>query len=330
MKKLMMAAATTAFASVALASWTTYSLPTTSVDYNQWSLGHTASGEFIYGENGTMWKQDAFGASAHTQYANTPVAGATPSFISTSGGAGLIGQGGWAASSLMTFTPGNTASSFTDTGVSLQNYAGKMRDANSAYIIGGNGTSGSNNLTYVALDGSVNKTLINDISQYSCGFAMDASGNLYVGDNDDGHVYYFSKSQLDAAISGSSLEITDGSFVVDFGTGGDIGSLAVDDNGVLWGAGWNHNGLVSYDTGSDSFYNWTPGHDTTHYIVDTFSAAGSNYVGFVSADGFAQGSNVVYGFADVQAVPEPSSVILLVGGFGGMVWFRRRRKYFFR
>ncbi|MDF7823682.1 PEP-CTERM sorting domain-containing protein [Pontiellaceae bacterium B12227] len=29
------------------------------------------------------------------------------------------------------------------------------------------------------------------------------------------------------------------------------------------------------------------------------------------------------------AVPEPSSVILLMGGFGGLAWFRRRRKYFF-
>jgi hypothetical protein len=30
------------------------------------------------------------------------------------------------------------------------------------------------------------------------------------------------------------------------------------------------------------------------------------------------------------AVPEPSSVILMIGGFGGLIWFRRRRKYFFR
>jgi hypothetical protein len=32
----------------------------------------------------------------------------------------------------------------------------------------------------------------------------------------------------------------------------------------------------------------------------------------------------------VAAVPEPSSVILMIGGFGGLIWFRRRRKYFFR
>lgn len=30
------------------------------------------------------------------------------------------------------------------------------------------------------------------------------------------------------------------------------------------------------------------------------------------------------------AVPEPSSVLLMLGGFAGMVWFRRRRKYMFR
>ncbi|MDZ8119337.1 DUF4465 domain-containing protein [Pontiella agarivorans] len=32
----------------------------------------------------------------------------------------------------------------------------------------------------------------------------------------------------------------------------------------------------------------------------------------------------------VDAIPEPSSVVLLVAGAGGLVWFRRRRKYFFR
>lgn len=31
-----------------------------------------------------------------------------------------------------------------------------------------------------------------------------------------------------------------------------------------------------------------------------------------------------------ETVPEPNSVILLAGGFGGLMWFRRRRKYYFR
>ena len=42
------------------------------------------------------------------------------------------------------------------------------------------------------------------------------------------------------------------------------------------------------------------------------------------------GTPSYFAIDQIDAIPEPSSVVLLVGGFGGLVWFRRRRKYFFQ
>lgn len=313
-------------------AWTTYSLENTTAAYNTWSLGHTDSGQFVYAENGSVWQQDAFGAGAQTAFTDGLAGGANPSFID--GRYGVMGTGGWGPEPLVTFDPPNTGASFSTTPTSIQSYDGRMRDTAGAYVIGANGTFGqfsaSNTLSYVTLDGSTTKTIINDISEYSCGFAMDSTGNLYVGDNDDGNVYFFAKAQLDSAISGSALEISDGTFVVDFGEGGDIGSLAVDDNGVLYGAGWNHNGIVSYDPNDDAFYTWNPGYETSHYMVDSFSFGGSNYVAFASASGSAAGSSAMYGIANMEAIPEPGTISLMMLGCGGLVWFRKRRKYLFR
>lgn len=312
--------------------WTTYSLENTTAAYNTWSLGHTDNGQFVYAENGSVWQQNSFGAGAHTAFSDGLAGGANPSFID--GHYGVMGTGGWGPEPLVTFDPSNTGASFSATPTSIQSYDGRMRDAAGAYIVGANGTFGqyseSNSLSYVSLDGVTTKTIINDISEYSCGFAMDSGGNLYVGDNDDGKVYFFAKAQLDSALSGSSLEITDGSFVADFGEGGDIGSLAIDDNGVLYSAGWNHSGIVSYDQADEAFYTWKPGFDTTHYIVDSFSFGGSNYVAFASASGSGAGSDVLYGYANMEAIPEPGTITLMMFGAGGMVWFRKRRKYLFR
>lgn len=331
MKKLTLAAIVSAVSVGALAdAWTTFNLPTATDSYS-WGLAHTSDGRFVYANQGTFWRQNSLGSGAVTQFANSPGATTAPSFIAAgSGSTAVAGVGGWGASALQTFSVNSSSSSFTSSTFTLQNFSGRMRDENSVYVGGGNGAGGSHSLSYVALDGSANKVLIDQISDYSCGFAMDASGNLFVGDNDDGKVYFFSKLQLDGAIAGSSLTVGDGTEVADFGAGGKIGSLAVDANGVLWAAGWQESGITSYDQGTGSYYNWTPGFDSTSYIVDTFSDGANDYVAFVSNTGTGNGSDVVYGYADVAAVPEPSSVILLVGGFGGLVWFRRRRKYFFK
>ncbi len=307
--------------------WTTYSLPNTTAGFNTWALGH-ADGRFIYAENGTVYRQNSFGSGAYTQFSNTPVSGADPSFIASgSTTSAVFGKGGWGASALTGFDPSNTASTFTDTPYTLSNFDGEMRDASSLYIAGANGTGGSNNITYVSLDGTVNQTLIADVSQYSAGIALDVDGNLYVGDNDDGKIYKFTSTQLSDAISAdTALGINDGAYICDFGSGGNIGSLAVDANGVLWGAGWAAAGIQSYDPNSDSFYTWKPGYDTTHYLVDTFSNNGTNYVSFASAGGSGSGSSAQYGFAPTDAVPEPGSALLVAIGWLSLVAFRRIRR----
>ncbi len=326
MKKYTLVAALLATTLTAHADpWTTYSLPDTTAAYSVWALGHTG-GRYLYAENGTVYRQTNHGNAANAQFSNSPGAGnADPSFIATgSGTSATIGTGGWGTSTLKTFDPSNTSSSFTDTSFTLSNYSGEMRDASSLYIAGGNGTGGSNNITYVTTDGLTSQTLIADVSAYSAGIALDSAGNLYVGDNDDGKVYRFSETQLTDAINASTaLGIADGTYICDFGAGGNIGSLAVDDNDVVWGAGWAANGIQSYDPNSDSFNTWTPGYDSSHYLLDTFSDNGTNYVAFASANGSASGSNVTYGFAPAEAVPEPASALLIAIGSFGIIGFRR-------
>lgn len=314
--------------SPAYGSWTTYTLPDTTASFNTWALGH-ADGRFIYSENGTVYRQNSFGSAAYTPFSNSPGAGnADPSFVASgSSTSAVLGKGGWGSSALVSFDPSNTGSSFTDTSYTLSNYDGEMRDASSLYIAGSNGTGGSNNITYVSLDGTVNQTLIADVSLYSAAIALDGNGDLYVGDNDDGKIYKFTAAQLSDAISAeTALGIDDGSYICDFGSGGNIGSLAVDANGVLWGAGWAAAGIQSYDPNDDSFYTWKPGFDTAHYLVDTFANNGTNYVAFASAAGSGSGSDALYGFADADAVPEPGSALLVACGWISLTAFRRIRR----
>ena len=328
-KKALLAAFIAATLMVHADPWTTYSLPNTTAGFNTWALGHT-DGRYLYAENGTVYRQDNHGNSANTAFSNSPgTGGADPSFIATgSATTATIGTGGVSASTLKTFNPSNTGSSFTNTSFTTQNYSGEMRNASSLYIGGGNGTGGSNNVTYVTTDGSTNQTLITDVSKYSAGIALDSSGNLYVGDNDDGKVYFFTETQLtDAINANTALGIADGTYICDFGAGGNIGSLAVDDNGIVWGTGWAANGIQSYDPHSDSFHTWTPGYDSTHYLLDTFSDNGNHFVAFASADGFASGSQVQYGFASADAVPEPASALLgILGGIFILICRREKLK----
>ncbi|MDF7808992.1 DUF4465 domain-containing protein [Pontiellaceae bacterium B12219] len=86
------------------------------------------------------------------------------------------------------------------------------------------------------------------------------------------------------------------------------------------------------------FTGYSEGDNKQDYLISDWSFVDLSGLGSnVSALAFSVSSSNPYTpsyFAmdelSYAAVPEPSSVILMIGGFGGIVWFRHRRKYFFR
>ncbi|MBN1270113.1 MAG: PEP-CTERM sorting domain-containing protein, partial [Kiritimatiellae bacterium] len=277
---------------------------------------------------GNLYVQDAWGSASYTAFSEEP-AGMDPSFIAVRNDTlAALGYGGWGASDVYQFDASLTASpGFTNVGVSLQNFHGVFRDDTSLFTAGGDtGTGGDHHgLRYLTLDGSVNTIVIDDISVYSCGFAIDADGNLYVGDNDDGRVYRFTAAQLDGAISGSALAITDGEFLWDFGDGGDIGSLAVDGLGRLWAAGWQHDGLKVYNPDLDQEFTYIPGLTNANYKVAAFTHEGEYCVAYLNqANPYSGDTAQYYGYASASefAIPEPSTLVLAALGLGAL-WLRR-------
>jgi len=94
----------------------------------------------------------------------------------------------------------------------------------------------------------------------------------------------------------------------------------------------------SVDFSLADFTGYTAGDHKNDYIVTDWSYVDLSGLGDpVHELTFTVSSSQVYTpvyFAmdnlSFETVPEPSSVILLAGGFGGVLWFRRRRKYYFR
>jgi hypothetical protein len=160
---------------------------------------------------------------------------------------------------------------------------------------------------------------------------LDASGNLYVADNDDGAVYKFTALQLEAAITSAPLTLASGQLVHDFGDGGNVGSLAVDGLGRVWTAGWNQEGLKVYNPGLDQEFAYIPGLTNTNYKVGTFTRGGTNYVAYLNqADPGHSGTVQTYGFdlAELYAIPEPGTLGLLVlagSSFGALFIMRKLR-----
>ncbi len=59
-------------------------------------------------------------------------------------------------------------------------------------------------------------------------------------------------------------------------------------------------------------------------LAFTLSSSDTSY-GYMNTPSYFALDELTY-----EAVPEPSTVLLVAGGFGGLAWLRRRRKYFFR
>lgn len=317
------AALTLIVTSRASAQWSQYDLPSFS-GFTGPIVSQLSDGRFVYGQGGNLYLQDTWGQSNVTAYTSTP-SGVDPSMIAVwDASTGVIGSGGSGYSALFSFTPSSTASSFASVGTNY-NYAGVFANSSALYLVGASFANTTNSLRYMTLDGSVNKTLIDYVSTYSAGIARDASGNLYVGNNDDGAVYKFTSSQLANAITGSALTMASGTVVHNFGAGGNLGSLAVDGSGRLWAAGWQTTGITMFDPNTSQESTFVPGLSNQNYVVSTFTKGGVSYVSYVNNSGWTPGDAVTYGVAVAAAVPEPGAIALVGTGLAVLFLHRRRR-----
>lgn len=295
-------------------AWTEIALPPLTGNFVSYRTAFLPDGRFLYGTGSSLSREDAFGGSSRSDYAN-PQAW-DPSFAALfSNSLGVIGVGGFSGpSQIHTFDPSDLNTAFTPIpALSIQNYSGLFHDGSSLLVGGGNGTGGSHSVNYVTLDGTTNKVIIDNISMFSSDFARDSSGNLYVSDNDDLKLYKFTAQQISDAIIGmSALSITDGVLVT---TLNKAGSIAIDSQGRIWSAGFQSHGLDLFDSAAGTTTSFVPGFVNTNYVVSTFTDGSTAYVGYLNANGFLTGDALNFGYeSDATLVPEPSGSLLFVTG----------------
>jgi len=320
------ALATASVVSQASADWTQFSLPNLTDAFSPTAVTVLPDGQYVFANEGAYYLQDAFGSAGYAAFSNTsPGNGADPSFLAVWDSTHAIaGGGGFGASDLYRFNPSSlTAPSFTAQGLSLQNFSGVFRDANSLYVGGENGSNSTHAISYVDLTTDTFKVIIDNISTFSCAFAQDAAGNLYVGDNDNQKVYKFTAAQLSLAISGAPLSITDGTFL--YQSGNSLGSMAVDGLGRIWSSGFLENGLQVYDPSLNTETTVIPDLTNANYMVTTFSVSNQSYVAYTDeANPFQGGTAQYYGF---EAVPEPGTFGLVFTGLAALAVYRRKRRH---
>ncbi len=313
-KSFIVAASFAAISITAHAGWTTLSLPNTTSWANT-TIGHLSDGRFIYGHSGSLFQQDTFGGNAVSTYANDPAG--DYSFVTSQ----FLGIGGFSAAPVYSFTGGNTSTAFANIS-SSQVYQAVNYDASSMILVGTAG--GNSDLAHLTASGNYT-TLIDNISSFSGAIARDASGNVYVADNDDFNIYEFTAAQINSAILGTPLTMGEGTLVANLGVSG---SLAVDSTtNRLYASGWQMNGVQVYDMTLSQSGSFTPGFVNANYQVNTFSDGANNYVGWITRSDWNGGDAVTYGYDLVSqvAIPEPSVFLLLASG-GMVLWLLRLRR----
>ncbi len=327
---LAVALATVSFVFQTFAQWTQFSLPNLSDAFAPTAVAVLPDGRYVFAMQGGYYRQDAFGAPGYSAYSNvSPGDSADPSFLAVWDAThALAGGGGFGASDLYRFDPSSlTAPAFTAQGLSLQNYSGVFRDANSLYVGGANGSAANgfggqkHSISFVDLATATSKVIIDNISTFSGAFARDATGNLYVGNTDNGNVYKFTAAQLSLAISGSPLTIADGAWV--YHSINSFGTMAVDALGRIWTSGFLANGLQVFDPLTGVETTVIPGLTNANYTVTSFSVDGQGYVAYVNqANPFSGGTAQYYGF---MAVPEPATLALVLAGLVSLGCCCRRK-----
>lgn len=295
-------------------SWTTLALPNTN-NWNSIAITHLSDGRFIYGHDGTLLLQNTFGSNATTPFTNAPsgdYAFITPTFLA---------GGAWGGAPIYAFDGTNTATSFTNLGT-RQNYAG-VNFSSGLLLVGTNGANGTSSLAYFT-SGNNLQTIIDNISTYSGGIALDANGDVYIADNDDLKIYRFTNAQITNAITNNStLDLTQGTLLGNLGVSG---SLAVDiANNRLYAAGWQSNGIQVLDLSTNQTGTLVPGPANANYQVTVFSDGTNTYLGWLNRSGYSGGDTVIYGYAlaNTIPIPEPSALALAVMALLTALRFRR-------
>jgi len=315
-------------------TWTTLDLP--DLGGPALAISHLSDGQFIYGNNNTLYLQNTFGSASLTTFATPP--GVDPSFVTVLNDTTAIAGagGGFAPSPVYQFNPSNPASPGYTAGATLQNYAAAPASSSSAYVVGLNG-SGTNEfdlndsaVSYVTLDGQ-QQVLVDNAGGFSAGVAVDGAGDLFVGDDDDNSVYEFTAAQvLNAVAHATVLQFSNGALVHTFAADV-VGSLAVDALGRVWATGYGEPGIFWFDPATDASGMFDPEDAADDpdgaYTLSTFSANGNDYVSYVWQSNFAAGGAVVYGYDLVQNVPEPATAAWFAALAAGLAvaWQRRRK-----
>lgn len=306
--------------------WTEFELPV----LNGWSgptFSHLSSGRLIYAENGILYRQDSWQSTNFSVFDNADEVEFDPSFIAahSSSGQAVMGSGGSdGASDILKIDQPYESNSTFSTGIgSVLNYDGVFRDAESLFVIGSSFTSHSS-LSHMAMDGSFNDVLIEDISQFASGIAISPDGDLFTG-TDTGVVYRFGKDLLDEVIAqGTKLTIESEGVELFADFEHSIGSLAVDSSGGLWAAGWDVDPVgISYFS-DGTYHHFLPGRENNNYTLGTFTHEDEEYLAYINNAEWSAGSELTYGYAPVSAIPEPSTAITLLFGVTAL-WLRRRK-----
>ena len=268
------------------ADWTRFSLP----DANGGTaiFTHLSDGRLVYANGGNAYRQDVWGGGAYSSYAHPISGGFYASFIdAASDETALIGLGSFPEGDLRTFDPADTNSLFVGLGLSLSDYDGVMASTSTLFLAGleDSGVAYPNStsvVSHLTITGLVRKTVIADVSAASGGIALDAHGDLYVGNGDNGEVRRFSQGQISAAVTGSPLAWMDGDLIHDFGSGGNVGNIAVDAFGQVYATGYLHNGIKVFNPAFKLEKTIIPEYTNTAYRVGTFDVGNSNYVAYVN------------------------------------------------
>lgn len=327
-KSLIQRAAFACATAISVASPAAYSAEWTSFKVGQLSgfsltYAHRVDGQFVLGMNGQVFVQDTYGSPGRTQVSNTNAVTFDPSFVAIrSATAGLIGAGGFGGpSGVFSFDPSAPATPISSTALTtLQNYASAFwshpTSGRSGWlVVGGNGTAGASNVTFVSNDGTQVGAITGDLSSYSGGIATDSLGNLYtaLADMDLGEsekVLKFTAEQVDAAvlavINATPAPVAKAAATLVFKMDAS-GSIAVDSAGRLWAGGYQIPHLQVFDPISGLNRRFVPDHaklkgafGPPSYSVQSYTRNAESFVSFLANDSFyGGGSDLILGYKPV-------------------------------